>query len=408
MSTYDETIDEALVALDDTQISLSVTVDESLDLVDDTQIGWEFTVDDSLALADSASRILGLMVAESLAAYDETAVGWGFTVNESLVATDTVSYILGLMIEEWLGVTDDIITQWHGQEIVNESLSLYDLVTCGNIYLKTINESLVVTDTVSYRLAITVLEYLGFTDLVTGMKNMAETVNESLTLTDTVERGFEKTINDVLALVDTSAVITKFFSTVSESLTATDASSLIKKIGVTLNDTLVLVDTVSNMGRLYSTIYDTLQMNVIVNLDGEVWECYVLNTPKFYPSVYSGFNFNSYCVFENRAYGANETGVYELTGSTDAGATIHTGVVLSSTNFGSANQKKFRRGYLGISGNAPVMVFDTEDGNRQAYNVDTQGKVVASSELKSKSWKLSIADFDELDSIKLLPIILTK
>ena len=162
------------------------------------------------------------------------------------------------------------------------------------------------------------------------------------------------------------------------------------------------------MGRLYSTIYDTLQMNVIVELDGEVWECYVLNTPKFYPSVYSGFNFNSYCVFENRAYGANDDGVYELTGSTDAGATIHTGVVLSSTNFGSANQKKFRRGYLGISGTAPVMVFQTENGQRETYNIDSEGKVVASSGLKSKSWKLSIADFDTLDSIKLLPIILTK
>jgi hypothetical protein len=53
------------------------------------------------------------------------------------------------------------------------------------------------------------------------------------------------------------------------------------------------------------------------------------------------------------------------------------------------------------------MVFET-GGKREAYAIDTTGKVTASSELKGRSWKLSVADFDTLDSIRLMPIILTR
>jgi hypothetical protein len=158
----------------------------------------------------------------------------------------------------------------------------------------------------------------------------------------------------------------------------------------------------------YNTITETLRMSVLVELAGEVYECYVLNTPKFMPSMYSGFDFNSYAVFENRAFGANATGIYELTGETDAGTNISTGVVMSETDFGMPNQKRFRRGYLGISGTSPVMVLETEDGSRESYAIDTNGKFVASHDLKSKKWKLSVADFDELETIKLIPVILTK
>ena len=164
----------------------------------------------------------------------------------------------------------------------------------------------------------------------------------------------------------------------------------------------------TSQGALYSAVYDTLAMNITVELNGETYECYVLNTPKFMPSMYSGFDFNSYCVFEDRAFGANDTGVFELTGATDAGNVIHTGAVLSDTDFGSRNNKRFRKGYLAVSGDSPLMILETEDGGRQAYTVDTGGRTVFSHDQKSKKWKISIADFETLESINLIPVVLSK
>jgi hypothetical protein len=258
---------------------------------------------------------------------------------------------------------------------------------------------------------------------------MAQSVNENIALADSSEAAFALLIEETLSAVDAATVIgtfigniidslvlagaptdtiVGFMETIQEALGISDVASYLKMLGISVDESLAFSETISSQGTLYSAIYDTLKMNATVELSGEVYECYALNTPKFMPSMYSGFDFNSYCVFENRAFGANDTGIYELTGETDAGSTIHDGVILSSTDFGSRNQKKFRRAYLGISGSSPVMVVETEEGERRVYNIDTKGKAVISHELKSKKWKLSVADFDEFNTMKLIPVILSK
>lgn len=365
---------------------------------------------ESLALSDGSSASIGLYesILDLLFVYEELTWAWKVTNNESLVLTDTISNVLGLLISDWLTLIDTETNNWNGQDIISDTLNLYDISQGAKNYADTISESLVATDTGLYALTVTVLEYLGFTDLATAMKSVASSVSESLTLTDSAERGFALAIAEALTVVDASSVVTTFLGAISEPLSLVDTVSPIKKVYPTVSESLTFTETVTSKGTLYNAVYDTLAMNVTVELNGEVYECYVLNTPKFLPSMYSGFNFNSYCVFENRAFGANDTGIFELTGTTDAGTTIRTGAILSETDFGAANQKRFRKGYLGISGSSPVMVFETEDGARQAYNIDTKGRVTASHDLKGKKWKLSIADFDELSTIKLIPIILSK
>jgi len=121
---------------------------------------------------------------------------------------------------------------------------------------------------------------------------------------------------------------------------------------------------------------------------------------------YSGFDFNSYCSFEGKAYGANATGIYELTGDTDAGQAINTGVVMSQTTFGIPDSKKLRRAWLGISEASPALVLEVEDGTRKAYTIDSYGEVGSDREISGKKWKLSVANFDELDFIKILPVAL--
>jgi len=369
---------------------------------------YAITINESMVLIDTTTSAYVFIINESLFAWEEIINGWNVTTDENLILTDTQAIVLGLLISDWLTATDTQSNNWNGSEIVNQTLNLYDIAEKYFQISDTINESLVTTDTTTWKLTIAVLEYLGFSSLSSAMKTMASSLSESMALTDTDSYAWATIISEALAAVDVPTVQTTFVNSISESLSPADAASFIKNIGISLNDSLVVTEIVSNLGTFYTSVYDTLKMNVMVELAGEVYECYVLNTPKFMPSMYSGFDFNSYCVFENRAFGANNTGIYELTGTTDAGNTIHTGIILPETDFGSRNQKKFRRAYLGISGTTPVMVCETEDGQRQVYNIDTHGKTVISHDLKSKEWKLSIADFDELETIKLIPVILSK
>jgi len=348
-------------------------------------------------------------LSDSMFLYETLYHAWVVTANDSLEMTDTVSIVLGLLVSDWITLVDSQTNNWNGREIVpTEYLNLYDLSVGSKHYDDTISETIGITDTSLLKLTVTILDYLGFSELASAMKSCAESISESVSLVDSAERGFALAVESILAAVDAATVGSLFYNSITESLITTDAAGVINNIGISVTDPLTFTETVSSLGHFYSAVYDTLALSVTVELGGEVYECYVLNTPKFHPSMYSGFNFNSYCVFEGRAFGANDTGIYELTGDTDAGSTIHSGVVLSKTDFGSPNQKRFRKGYIGVSGTSPVMVFETESGKREVYSIDTQGKVTASSELKSKKWTLSIADFDTLDTVKLLPIILTK
>ena len=367
-------------------------------------------IDENLAILDNGLVLPTFFggVAELLFIYDVLVHGWYVETDDSLVLKEDLSWILNIVVEELFFLIDSQINNWSGREIVYESLELWELCQSAELYSKTINESLVVADTTLYSLIVTILEYLGFIELVNAMTSSSQSINESLAFTDSPEHAWTLLINDTLATIDTSSVVILFIKIIQEALGLADTASLIKSLGVTVSDPLTFTETITSQGHFYSVIYDTLAMNCTVELNGEIWECYVLNTPKFHPSVYSGFNFNSYCVYENRAFAANDTGIYELTGNTDDGDTIHTGTILSATDFGSPNQKRFRRGYLGISGNNPMMILETEDGTRQAFNIDTQGKTVISSALKSKKWKLSLADFNTVDHIKLIPVILTK
>jgi hypothetical protein len=344
----------------------------------------------------------------SLFMYDDIKFGWAVTNSESIELTDDLSLVLGLLISDWLTLIDSQTNNWNGRDIINDTLNLYDLSQSAQLYTAAIDESLVMTDAALLKLTIAVLENLGFTELVTALKTMASTVSDTVALTDSADMAFSLLIQEALSSVDVASVVTTFLGSISDTMGIADAVAPIKTAYPSISESLKFTETVSSRGTLYSAIYDTIHMNVSVDISGEVYECYVLNTPKFMPSMYSGFDFNSYAVFENRAFGANATGIYELTGETDAGANISTGVVMSETDFGMPNQKRFRRGYLGISGTSPVMVLETGDGSREAYAIDTNGKIVASHELKSKRWKLSVANFDELETIKLIPVILTK
>jgi len=405
---YSDTIEEGIDFASLSSLHFHLSVDDTFDVADTHIIGWPKAVAETIDFADEAVKGWVNVIEDLLFIYDETRTGWGVTAEDAIGLADAVSNILGILVSEWITLIDSQSNNWNGKENISDSITLYDVATGCKHYSDTVEEAVGLADVSSYALTVAVLEYLGFTDLAGAMMTAAASVSESIAMADSPSWAFPLAIDEALSVVDLSTVVTQFLNTISDSIDLADAASLINRIGATVSESIVFTETLTSHGHLYSAVYDTLAMNVMVELSGEIYECYVLNTPKFHPSMYSGFNFNSYCVFENRAFGANDTGIYELTGETDAGSTIHTGAIFSKTDFGSPNQKRFRRGYFGISGTAPAMILETDNGERQAYTIDTKGEAVASSELKSKSWVLSVADFETMDSIKLIPVILTK
>lgn len=177
-------------------------------------------------------------------------------------------------------------------------------------------------------------------------------------------------------------------------------------INETLNSTLIPTDEAIKSSALYSLLLDVLSPEDLCTVSGEVWEAWAFNGQTFEPSVYSGFDFNSYAFEDGVTYAAREEGVYVLDGTTDAGTIIHTGVILSPDIFGANNRKRFRAGFFDINGISPIV--RGEVGGVGSNLPIVNSKAVFPRTLVGKKWAFLVADFDELGQIELFPIILTR
>ena len=380
---------DSIEAHDTFILPVIVESSSSSDTVECTKwTGANITVSDSLLLLDAVEFDCYILIAETLG------------------LSDAATSILGILIHDYLKAVDIQTVNQSGTKFISEALALSDAAYSA-LHLS-IADTIALADTPTVTLCLSILEHLRFDELVTAIGRLSHGVSDTITMQDSLAFGFSQAVSEALSVVDTASVIGALLNSIAESLVLADTATNQANVNLPVSEALTIADTVSSQGVLYNIIYDTLGLNVTVEVDGETWECYVLNTPKFLPSVYSGFNYNSYCVFDNRAYGCKSTAIDELTGDTDNGVAFHTGVQLPETRFGIPNQKRFQKAYVGVSGTKPKMVMQTEDGSKKVYSIDSEGEVDTSSALQGKKWRLTVTDFDTLDFIKLYPVVLSK
>jgi hypothetical protein len=149
----------------------------------------------------------------------------------------------------------------------------------------------------------------------------------------------------------------------------------------------------------------------------ENYRTWVLNTRKMAISEYSGFEFNSYTVFQGKIIAAGPAGVVELgVQDTDNAAPINATITTGQDSFGSSVHKRVPRIYTSgkMDGDMRFSATTTEGGARVyelPYNGVTgvqQRRVGVGKGAKSRMWQFTItnakgADFD-LNDILVYPV----
>ena len=229
-----------------------------------------------------------------------------------------------------------------------------------------------------------------------------------MTLEDIARRLFPKSVSDSFVASDTSLVDFLTLLQISDSFNTVDTATRLVSINQIIADSLAVLDTVTVQQLIQELIQEGLNFDVSVVIDGEVWETWVLNTSAFHPSVYSNYEFNSFAIdrSNNICYGCKSDGIYTLEGDTDDGTPIRAGIILPDTQFDSANNKRFRKAWLAVEGDNLILKAETESGNKTYRMVDTEVSITR--DLKGRSWKFSVEGFNSLDSIDLVPIILSR
>ncbi len=416
-----------LFSNEDVQAALSFSLSDSMFIWESTITGWILELLGELEACESLGIAHGMPVSDFLTAKESILSQWtgGFSLNEAVKPSDmvsivkqiiesiedmmevseTVSPLLILRIAELLEIYEQVSSQGMFARSVSDEARIID--TALPTWLVSIIENLDLTDTQTLFLYLAISDVFETSDTASGVGTFGSIVADGARLTDEAKRTILQVLTDIVELVDIPSSVGKLVQSLTDSMALSDDPVALRAAVEALTDVLAASGSISSKATLYAIVQDSLRLNVLVVMDGEIWECYVLNTSNFHPSIYSGFDFNSYCVYENRAYGCNSEGIWEITGDTDNGEEIHTGLVLSETNFGSPNYKRMRKGFLGVSGANPVMIMETDNGE-EVYSIDSDGVVYGMRSQLGKKWTLKIADFETLDYIRLVPVILTR
>lgn len=140
----------------------------------------------------------------------------------------------------------------------------------------------------------------------------------------------------------------------------------------------------------------------------------------FAVSQYIKYRFKSMNEFQGKYLGAGTDGIFVLdTTEKDSGVDIDSIIELYKTDFGVANQKRFRSVYIGYETSGDLkLTLSNDDGNEREYQLapiktgqlQHGGKIPVNRDGKGRYWTFKIENVDgcdfSIDSIEVIPIVL--
>ncbi len=170
-----------------------------------------------------------------------------------------------------------------------------------------------------------------------------------------------------------------------------------------------------HIGSVVLTIPMLVMQQTGRQAEGTTYSVVAMHTESSALSTYSNFKFNSFAQFNGVYLGANDAGVFALTGATDDGAAIAASARLGVTDFSTSHQKRVDRCYVGYRTDGSMVLRVTTDEQKvRDYLLAATGKtgihgnhVRIGKGLAARYWQFEImnkdgADF-ELDMLELKP-----
>lgn len=143
-----------------------------------------------------------------------------------------------------------------------------------------------------------------------------------------------------------------------------------------------------------------------------------LNLANIAVTQFCNYDFNSFCKIGDKYFGANDSGIFELTGNDDAGSNIDAFFELILSDFGISNMKKIRSMYVGGEANDSLtLTLKDDENNSRTYSLNlTSGSKQSSAKVSvgrdgiGRYWQVRIDNvsgaYFAIDFIEALAVIL--
>ena len=248
-------------------------------------------------------------------------------------------------------------------------------------------------------------------------------IAEALTNTDDLSSGFAVDFLNAIGIDENHDF--KFNAVVSilESLSVVSSTVFQARLFFIAEEGISVIDDLASKGNLSAIFEEGITVGGLINTPEGLFEAWTVNTESGAPYQYTNFPFNSFAMINGTYYGADESGLFSLEGSTDDGTNIEASIKSGLINLGTTLFKRIPRAYFGYTSDG-ILLFNTittESGQKierwyefkeKTAEETTNTRVKLARGVKSVYWQFEIinvdgADFD-FDSIKLMPAILKR
>jgi len=177
-------------------------------------------------------------------------------------------------------------------------------------------------------------------------------------------------------------------------------------INFTIDEKLLVEGELSAQSVLDLVIEDDFLFLLSTMLDGESYIVLSLDTDRLFPTMHSYPFFNSFTEINGELFATTIEGVYKLSGDTDDGEAIHTGIIWDKTSFGIQNKKRLRTAIVDGNINDITMKATTSSGS--AISTLNRNRLPVRRSLYGRDWEIRLADFDRLETFELIPVVLRR
>lgn len=369
----------------------------------------------SVAGSISAVKLLSVGSATSAGAAQSIAPARLLSMAETLNTSENtpLGLLAKLLVEELSLATSTSALGKYGQSLSDQLISS-DRVTLG--WPTSMVDTLNVSEALSGVLSMKIAEQLGLTAAMTPMRKFGIVTADTLSFNDALGKFISGVAMETLGLTSTMTDLWRFPRTLADTLEVTPALTGSLVFRVVSEEELNVSDAELLQWVLTGELGDTIELGLGALSSAGDFTAWAINTTNSAVSQYTNFNFNSFADMYPHYVAASPTGLYALTGDTDAGTDIIGKIRSGYAQFGGAKLATLDMAYLGVRGDGDY-VFRVVTADGQSYNYTASAVDMKSARIQLGrglraryiAFELESAgqDFD-LESVEILPLALSR
>ena len=247
-----------------------------------------------------------------------------------------------------------------------------------------------------------------------------EVIVDACTMAETILGAYGRSLTDGFTVDDTAISLFLAHGEITDAVTADDAL-LVNGIWLdTLTESISADDTLTVGQIIQEALSEGVAFALGININNEVYVGWAMNSAHFGVTKYVNYGFNSFANYSGVSLGANASGIFELTGTSDNGTDIDARIKFGITDFNIPAQKRVHEAFLGIRNDGSMILKTYINENTERWyelrqideGIHTTRIKLGGRGVKSNYWQFELlnkdgADF-ELDNIQMTPIVLTR